>query len=234
MRDWVIKEDFTLRQIVIKLPVAVVLKSSILLLLILFVGNAAALTLVHAFGIGDAWGLVTLFHFDREQNLPTLFSVQLILASSALAGTKAAAAAPATRDRTGWIAVSLILIFLAIDEFASIHERVDAALRYYIDGGLLPYAAWPIPYGLAVLLAASLLARWFLALPSRTAVLLTLAAIVYLSGAVGVELVAGDYIAQIDPDHLGVSDLKRDLYASVEETLELLGLLLLLWTLARR
>ena len=85
-----------------------------------------------------------------------------------------------------------------------------------------------------VLLAASLLARWFLALPWRTAVLLTLAAIVYLSGAVGVELVAGDYIAQIDPDHLGVSDLKRDLYASVEETLELLGLLLLLWTLARR
>ncbi|MBO6729521.1 MAG: hypothetical protein JJ884_05715 [Maricaulis sp.] len=40
-------------------------------------------------------------------------------------------------------------------------------------------------------------------------------------------MIAGSYIAEIDPDHLGVSDLKRDLFATVEESLEMIGLLLL-------
>ncbi|WP_291842287.1 hypothetical protein [Maricaulis sp.] len=200
----------------------------------LCIGNALALSLVHYADIEDAWGLVTLFHFDREQNLPTLFSVLLILASSGLAFLQAEVSPQETRLRTGWIIVSVVLALLAIDEFASIHERVDAALRYYLGSELLPYAAWPIPYVLGVAALGGALWRWFFALERAQAMYLILSGVIYLSGAVGVELITGQYLAHIDPDHLGVTNRTRDLLATLEETLEMFGLLVLAQTVARR
>jgi len=216
-----------MQQITINLPTATVMKVAVIVFLALWVGNALALALHHGLDIDDGWGLVTLLHFDREQNLPTLFSVQLILGSSALACARGMATTPETVKRSGWCLVALILLLLAVDEFASIHERVDSAIRYYLGEDNLPYVVWPIPYVAGVLIVGSVLGRWFFALPRSLALGFALAGVIYLSGAVGIELIAGTYIAEIDPDHLGVSDLKRDLFATVEESLEMIGLLLL-------
>lgn len=101
------------------------------------------------------------------------------------------------------------------------------SLRSSRSGFALPYVVWPIPYVAGVLIVGSVLGRWFFALPRSLALGFALAGVIYLSGAVGIELIAGSYIAEIDPDHLGVSDLKRDLFATVEESLEMIGLLLL-------
>lgn len=221
-----------MRQITISLPTASVMRVAVISFLALLVGNALALILHHRLDIEDGWGLVTLFHLDREQNLPTLFSVQLILASSALAGARGMAAPPRSLMRRGWCLVALILFLLAVDEFASIHERVDSAIRHYLGEDNLPYVVWPIPYVAGVLVVGSVLGRWFFALSRPLAWRLALAGCIYLSGAVGIELIAGNYIAEIDPDHLGVSDLNRDLFATVEETLEMIGLLILLRLMA--
>lgn len=216
-----------MRQITINLPMATVMKVAVIGFLALWVGNALALALHHGLGIDDGWGLVTLLHFDREQNLPTLFSVQLILGSSALACARGMTTTPETVKRSGWCLVAIILLLLAVDEFASIHERVDSAIRYYLGEDNLPYVVWPIPYVAGVLIVGWVLWRWFLKLPWTLALGFALAGLIYLTGAVGIELVAGAYIAEIDPEHLGVSDLKRDLFATVEESLEMIGLLLL-------
>ncbi|MEC9249605.1 MAG: hypothetical protein VX501_03075 [Pseudomonadota bacterium] len=104
---------------------------------------------------------------------------------------------------------------------------MDSAIRYYLGEDNLPYVVWPIPYVVGVLIVGSVLWHWFLALPFPMALGFALAGGIYLTGAVGIELVAGAHIAEIDPEHLGVSDLKRDLFATVEESLEMIGLLLL-------
>ncbi|MBR9825702.1 MAG: hypothetical protein GYB36_07855 [Alphaproteobacteria bacterium] len=203
------------------------------ILIALCLGNAFALVLLHGAGIEDGWGVVTLLHLDREQNLPTLFSVLLLLGASLLAGLSAHRSIPGGWLHRGWWIVSTALALMAIDEFASIHERVDAAMRFYLGTENLPYAAWPIPYLIIVILAGITLWRWFFSLQFKQALGLVIAGTIYLSGAVGIELIAGEYIAQIDPDHLGHPDLTRDLFATVEETAELCGLYLLIRTLAK-
>jgi hypothetical protein len=208
------------------------MKGVVLVWCVLLLGNAAALALVHRLDIADAWGLVTLFHFDREQNLPTLFSVLLLLSGSALAFSHARSDGGAETDRSGWFLIAAILLLLAIDEFASIHERVDAALRYYIESGFLPYAAWPLPYTALAALAGWKLLPWIVRQNRRLIWTLVVAGTVYIAGAAGVELIAGEYLATIDPERSGVIDLKRDLLATVEETLEMIGLMLMLWALA--
>ncbi|MBO6798544.1 hypothetical protein [Maricaulis sp.] len=221
-----------MRHITISLPVVPVMKCVVLVWCVLLLGNAAALVLVHRLDIGDAWGLVTLFHFDREQNLPTLYSVLLLLGGSMLAFFHARNDGLVEIDRSGWVLIAAILLFLAIDEFASIHERVDAALHYYIESGFLPYAAWPLPYAAAAALAGWRLLPWLVRQNRRLILALLVAGSVYVSGAAGVELIAGEYIATIDPDRSGVVDLKRDLLATVEESLEMMGLMLMFWALA--
>ncbi|WP_300529461.1 hypothetical protein [Maricaulis sp.] len=202
-------------------------------LLALWLGNALALTLVHIGGIEDGWGVVTLLHFDREQNLPTLFSVLLLLGASALALRHACTENAPAFVRRGWQVVALVLAAMAIDEFAMIHERVDAALRYYLAVEGLPYAAWPIPYVTGVLVLGVTLWRWFWRLAPAMAITLVIAATIYVTGAAGVELATGQYLARLDPDHLGVTDLTRDLMATLEESLEMTALVLLVRAFTR-
>lgn len=199
--------------------------------LVLALGNVLALGLLHFAGIEDGWGVVTLLHFDREQNLPTLFSVLLLLGAGGLAARHARAEHAPAFFRRGWQVVALVIAAMAIDEFAMIHERVDAALRYYLAGQGLPYAAWPIPYVTGVLVLSVMLWRWFWRLERPLAIALVFAGSIYVAGAVGVELATGHYLAEIDPDHIGVTDLTRDLMATLEESLEMTALVLLMRTL---
>ena len=201
--------------------------------LVLALGNVLALGLLHFAGIEDGWGVVTLLHFDREQNLPTLFSVLLLLGAGALAARHAHTEQAPDFLRRGWQVVALVLAAMAVDEFAMIHERVDAALRYYLAGHGLPYAAWPIPYVTGVLVLGVMLWRWFWRLERPLAIALVFAGSIYVTGAAGVELVTGHYLAEIDPDHRGVTDLTRDLMATLEESLEITALVLLVRTLTR-
>lgn len=217
----------------LSIPAARVSQQIWAVFLTLWLGNTLALFLVHQAGIEDAWGLVTLLHFDREQNLPTLFSVLLLLGASALAFMQADDGPLPRQVRQGWHIVAAVLALMAIDEFASIHERVDAALRYYLGSDRLPYAAWPIPYALGIIALGSWLWPWFFQLNRRLAVRLVVAGSIYVCGAAGVEYVAGEYLAHIDPNHLGVTDRTRDLFATLEETLEMFALVLLVRTLAR-
>ncbi|MFY0637813.1 hypothetical protein [Maricaulis maris] len=202
-------------------------------LIALSLGNALALGLVHYGGITDGWGIVTLLHFDREQNLPTLFSVLLLLGASGLAVRQASIQPDQTVLRTGWYTVATVLALMAIDEFVSVHERVDAAMRYYLGTDVLPYAAWPIPYVLGLAALGAILWRWFVALGLWRALALMTAGAIYLGGAVGMEFIAGEYLTRLDPHHAGVTDLTRDLLATLEETLEMIGLILLIQTLVR-
>lgn len=199
-----------------------------LIFLALCAGNFLALTLLHAAGIEDGWGLVTLLHFDREQNIPTLFAVLLLLASSVMALACSENAAETRVLRRGWVIVAVILALMALDEFVSIHERLDSAIRYYLGSESLPYVVWPIPYLIGIGLLGLRLAPWFFALKPRLALSLIIAGFIFIAGAAGVELVAGDYIEHIDPNREGISSWRRDLFATLEESLEFTGIILVL------
>ena len=190
---------------------------------LLLLGNLFALVLVHIFSAEDAYGLVPLLYFDHEENLPTLFSVLLIVAASA--SCFAVAYNTMTRERNYWYALSLIFTFLALDEYSSIHERLIQPVRNILSTDGFFHFAWIIPYAVFVLILAAIFFKWLFNLPRPTRNGLILSAIIYLTGVFILEGISG-YFYETGAEHQG---LIYDLIITVEESLEMLGLITFLY-----
>src|SRR5256885_4802293 len=87
-----------------------------------------------------------LFDLDAEANIPTWFSSALLLMCAMLLAANAAAKWK-TRDRytIHWIVLSVIFLYLSVDETAIIHEMSIKPLRSMLHPTGLLYEAWIIP-----------------------------------------------------------------------------------------
>lgn len=170
-----------------------------------------------------------LFYVDNEQNVPTLWSTLLLLASAILCAMIGHA-----HHRGGgsyvrhWVGLAVIFSALALDEFASIHERATLRVRELlgIADGVLRWA-WVIPAGLAVLIFVIVYLRFLGHLPRPTRRGLWLAGILYVGGAIGFEMLSGPSYAP----GAGEQSMSYVFLTTVEETLELLGASVLVYSL---
>lgn len=190
---------------------------------VLFFANGAALFVQHGLDHPEVWGLVPLFHFDREQNLPTFFSALMLLFCSGLLIVAAQRAKSAGEKHLPWAILALAFAFLSVDEIASLHEKLDALIHHYTPtSGVLHYA-WVAPYGAAVLILAILLGPWFFRLPRRLQILFALSGALYVGGALGVEILGGLYYSGVAEAGVDTKTLFGDALASVEELGEMAG-----------
>jgi hypothetical protein len=173
------------------------------------------------------YGLTPLFDLDAEGNLPTLFSTVLLLACAALLAIVATEAGRRRDvDAWRWRVLAAGFVFLAVDEFAKLHELLDAPvhglLGEEVAHGWLLYA-WVVPYAVVV----ALLAGWFLPflarLPARARRRFCIAGAVYVGAALGIEFLEGAQAEALGEDSLGYAVL-----TTVQEILEMAGLLLFL------
>src|SRR5512142_3285394 len=134
--------------LVVRRRVAVVLGASILVLL----GLHLAVNVIRIVtGHGDMMGLLPLFDFWLEQNVPTLFSTLILVAASALLYyvhvLKRQQDPKATRH---WQFLSWAFLYLAVDEFAELHEKLSKPTQRIT--GFLPgsfeHWGWVAPYAL--------------------------------------------------------------------------------------
>lgn len=162
---------------------------------------------------------------DAEANLPTLVNALLLLLSACASW---ALAATARRDGVRWwrhwALLAAAFAYLTLDELATIHEEgIGLVARYVERSGVLTFG-W-------VLLAAPLVVvfalvnvsflRW---LPARTRWLLVAAGALYVTGALGLEMVSGHLADGRSPDLPSATDPVGYVLASqVEELLEVLG-----------
>lgn len=196
----------------------------------LLLANLTALLMEHGLGHPEIWGLVPLFHFDREQNLPTFFSALMLLFSAALL----LAAAHQARETGGkflpWALLALVFAFLSIDEFASIHEKLDALIKFYVPtDGVLHYA-WVAPYGVVVAALAVALGPWFFRLERKLQTLFFVSGALFVGGALGVEIIGGVYYSSIADGEV-TTTLLGDLLASIEELGEMSGVAVFIYAL---
>ena len=158
---------------------------------------------------------------DNEANIPTLFNYALLVGVLFLLVTltlRANAAADPWRHH--WLGLSLIFLFLSYDEAAQMHEELTAVAAGFVDRVGIFYWTWVVPGALFVLVVAAAFLRFVLALRRPEAWLVVLGGLLYVGGAIGVEMIGGDYASRhgmLSPTYL--------LIATVEETLEMLGLL---------
>jgi hypothetical protein len=167
-------------------------------------------------------GVVPLLSLSHEQNVPTYFTVILLfLAASASALLATAARRGERRDRLPWWGLALGFFYISVDELVEIHEQWG---RPFDLDGVLHYG-WVIPATGILLVLAALYGRFLFRLPRQFRNRLILAGGVYVLGAVGMELPLGYWA-----DKVGVKTLEYALIDWVEETLEMTGIVLFLFT----
>ncbi|KAA3643583.1 MAG: hypothetical protein DWQ07_24060 [Chloroflexi bacterium] len=173
------------------------------------------------------FGLGPRFDLDREHNIPTFFSAILLLVTGLLSGA-VALTKNNRKDATMpyWAILSFIFIFMSFDEATSIHEMFMDPLRGLLDAGGIFYFTWVVIAIPLVLLFGIGYWRFFQQVPRKFRNWLFLSLGLYLMGALGFELLGGWYA-----DQYSQNDLLYNVITTVEESLELLGAVLLIRTL---
>lgn len=166
-----------------------------------------------------------LFHLGREANIPAWFSTILLLASAMLLGVIACAKAVQRQPfRHRWLALSLIFIYLSVDEAAMLHEEIGGVLADLFPNSIFVHG-WFIFGGCLVVLFAAIYWRFFLSLPLATRRLILMAAITFVGGAIGIEVLALPY------ENGRVADYGFALLVALEEFMEMAGIVLFIYAL---
>ncbi len=171
---------------------------------------------------------MSLWNLDRELNFPSWFSTFMIGFCSILLKIIAIGKKEqGDRYTKDWQLLSLIFLWLAIDELVSIHEIL--IIPQFSDALHLPWflhSLWVIPGMVFVAWFARRYIRFVRHLPSNTKKHFVSAACVYIGGALVMEMV-GSYFAEAQ----GQQHLTYALVATVEEFMEMVGMVMFIYGL---
>lgn len=148
------------------------------------------------------WLLLQLFDLDEEYNLPTWFSSFLLFNNAFVLFV--IAQADTSKFQLHWRILAAGFLLLSVDEVAGMHETINTAFEIN----------WAIPGGIVALLTGVAFIPFLLALPRRRAALYLVSGLVFVSGAIIIELLSED----MDSD-----SLRYMLAVAVEEGCEMLG-----------
>lgn len=181
-------------------------------------------------GHDTVFGLVSLFNLNAERNLPSFFSsLMLSLAAFILATTYSLMRA--SQQGPYWLVLAVGFGVMAVDEAVSLHERLVNPVRnllgYDQNFGVF-YFAWVIPaFFLTAILGLSFL-RFLKRLDRPTRYAFIFSAMLYLGGALGMEMLGGWYDEKYGPENLGYVTC-----FTIEESLEMAGVIYFIRALLR-
>jgi len=194
---------------------------------VLIVIHIIILCIYYYIGDPEKFDFVRMFDLDMERNIPTVFS-SLILASSALcfyllSKTKESKKHKETKY---WLGLSGVFLFLSFDEGAKIHEKLGDYTENFVNATGYLYYPWVLSYGVFVLILVTLYFKFFWKMPKKIFWSFMLSAFVYLSGAVGFELLGAN-----ESSAHGTSTVTYSVLYTIEESLEMYGVIYLIWIL---
>lgn len=184
-------------------------------------------------------GLIRMFDLNMEGNVPSTYSTLLLLFAAALLYGIGIAKRQESKSKAGssedieknyyryWKALAIIFLFLAIDEAGSIHELTMEPLRDWFSLGGFFHFAWVVPAAILVSIFSVSYIPFLMHLPRRFAGLFVFSGAVYVSGALGMEMVGAKYFST----HQGLHDANYLAITTVEESLEMAGMTIFIYTL---
>lgn len=167
----------------------------------LFIAHSLTMVSIHGFQRGRLYGLINLFNFDHEYNFPALYSALNLLFASVLLAIIAISHHRQQQPYRCWAGLAAIFAFLSIDEITVIHERFIAPVGAYFSNSAITPIAWVIPYGIATIIFLTSYTKFLFHLPRSTRRQIILAAIIFLMGAIGCELLGSIYITAYGRDN---------------------------------
>jgi len=140
---------------------------------------------------------VGFLDLDVERNLPTFYSsVAIEMCGLLLLFIYFYNRHIGNSYRWAWLGLSLIFIFLGIDEATKIHENFGDMVEPLVDAQGVLYFPWVLPYGIAVSILGAIYIPWLLHIPKKTCIRFIFSGIVFLSGAMGAEIISALYAEQ--------------------------------------
>lgn len=203
-----------------------ILKKNLCLIMILLAANLIGLILKLFFFHDYVYGLGPMFNFNTEMNVPTLYSSFALICASILLFIIGYLHKKINLSYLPWFGLSLIFLFLSIDETSSIHERLTAPVKESLNTSGLLFYAWVIPYSIGLMVFLLVYARFLLNLPKKTMILFIVSGCIFVTGAIGFELLGGRQAEQFGPN-----DLLYSLFYTCEELLEMLGIAIFIYAL---
>lgn len=187
---------------------------------VLLVANCLMLVARFLFGYESLLTLIPTWDFNTEGNIPTLFTTFTFLIAGLLLSLITHTKYKASQAYLAWLILAWVFLFLAMDEATSIHERIGSLFRSQTNTSGIFNISWVIPYGIAAAIFGISYARFLLRLPRRIAAIFSISGIVFVTGAIGIELVGGAIKIQS-----GDKSLSYALLYTLEESLEMLGVI---------
>jgi hypothetical protein len=203
-------------------------KLLMMIFIFLFVMNFIVQAVGYVTGHGSMLGLLDLFKFASEKNIPTYFSSLILLISSLLLYLiYHSYKKDNPNDRRYWLVLSIVLLYLSVDELATIHELLIQPTRDILGTTASWFHfAWVIP-GMAIcLILAAYFLKFYLRLPPRYKLLFGISALIFVGAVIGMEIIDGFFA----PPAEGYS-LVYVILTTIEESLEMIGIILFIYSL---
>ncbi|PIA77476.1 hypothetical protein BFR04_08520 [Gaetbulibacter sp. 4G1] len=184
------------------------------------------LTRIHFGSTGIVSKLSIYFNFNEEASIPTLYSFVVLFTSALLLFFIFNNSKANKLKSYMWLGLSLIFIFLAIDEILQIHEKLSWVVQNRLNTTGIFWFAWVIPYFLFAVLVFLIYARFLMGLEKKIRNLFILSGIIFVVGAIGFELIESNI-------HFTTRQLNTKYYllASCEEFMEMFGVNLFIYAL---
>ena len=185
-----------------------------------------------AFGHPNCYGLIPMFDFDAEMNLPTFYSSVTLILSSTLLAIIAFCHKKEGNPYWLWGILSFIFLFLSMDEFGALHERLEAPFLRLLQSSSFQelskifFYAWVIPYGVLLIIFVLFYLKFLFKLPQKTKILFVVSGALYVTGAVVLEVFGG-----MQDRLYGSMNFTYLFLCTIEETLEMLGIAIFIYTL---
>ncbi|QDV44018.1 hypothetical protein Enr13x_38790 [Stieleria neptunia] len=171
------------------------------------------------------------FDLGHEPSIPALYSATVMLMiSGVLLFFGHFDRSDGGRHRRGWLLLAALFLCLGIDEVVMFHEMANAALeRLHLDGPF--YFSWILPGAIFAATIGLLSLRFLWSLHAVTRRLMVLSGMVFLSGALGMEFIAGLIFSAAENEEAAISSVSHVLIQAVEEGLEMAGMAMFLCAL---
>ena len=204
--------------------------------LLLVLAHCGAMVLKYYAGNDIVFGLVPLFDFYEEQNIPTYFSTLNLLLTSALLFAIAHLARRGDRGKqlaVAWRVLAAGFLFMSMDEFADLRQILSRAVKAASGGSFekvpLLTVAWTVPVAALLVVLAFYFVPFLLRLKKVYMINFALAGAAFVFAAIGFETIEGNHVLQTH----GVRDVAFMLMVTAEETMEIFSILYFQYFLLR-
>ncbi|NMB70608.1 MAG: hypothetical protein GYA22_00470 [Bacteroidales bacterium] len=180
----------------------------------------------YVFNHSTVFGLVPFFDLGNEKNLPTFFQMMILFfASAQLLLCYRISQNLNDSKKAYWIILSIGFFYMGMDEWFVLHEKTNQFVRDLINVKFMNSVHFPwVVLGLIVVVLSTAFFYGFLKkLDKKIRRLLILAAVLYITGSIGFEMIGGLYI-----DMVGADNLVYALLTACEETLEMVGVVVMI------